>query len=157
VHGVRYPAEAQRRLSQAGLRYEGWLPNYHVPEVFARFRLTLHIPRRPYVEALPGIPTIRVFEALACGIPLICSPWDDAEHLFSPGQDFLIARNGVDMQRKMAELLADPAAAATLAQHGRATILARHTCRHRVDELMGIVAELNGANALAPEHIGETT
>jgi spore maturation protein CgeB len=61
------------------------------------------------------------------------------------------------MQRKMAELLADPAAAATLAQHGRATILARHTCRHRVDELMGIVAELNGANALAPEHIGETT
>jgi spore maturation protein CgeB len=157
VHGVRYPAEAQRRLSQAGLRYEGWLPNYDVPEVFARFRLTLHIPRRPYVEALPGIPTIRVFEALACGIPLICSPWDDAEHLFSPGQDFLIARNGVDMQRKMAELLADPAAAATLAQHGRATILARHTCRHRVDELMGIVAELNGANALAPEHIGETT
>ena len=57
-----------------------------MPEVFARFRVTVHVPRRPYVEALPGIPTIRVFEALACGIPLVCAPWDDAEGLFTPGR-----------------------------------------------------------------------
>jgi spore maturation protein CgeB len=157
VHGVRYPADAQRRLQQAGIQYQGWLPNYAVPEVFARFLLTLHIPRRPYVEALPGIPTIRVFEALACGIPLICSPWDDTEQLFSSGEDFLMARNGADMQQKMAELLADPDAAAALAEHGRETILARHTCAHRVDELLQIVTELNRASALAPEPIGETT
>ena len=56
------------------------------PEVFARFRVTVHVPRRPYVEALPGIPTIRAFEALACGIPLVCAPWDDAEGLFTPGR-----------------------------------------------------------------------
>ena len=88
IHGVRYPGAALRRLAQAGIHYSGWLPNYEVPDAFARFRLTLHIPRRPYVEALPGIPTIRVFEALACGIPLVSAPWEDAEHLFSPGQDF---------------------------------------------------------------------
>jgi spore maturation protein CgeB len=40
---------------------------------------------------LPGIPTIRVFEALACGIPLVSAPWDDSEHLFRPGEDFLVA------------------------------------------------------------------
>jgi hypothetical protein len=33
----------------------------------------------------PGIPTIRVFEALACGVPLICAPWRDEENLFPPG------------------------------------------------------------------------
>lgn len=155
VHGVRYPAEARRRLAAAGIQYGGWLPNYQVPEAFGRFRLTLHIPRGPYVNALPGIPTIRVFEALACGIPLICSPWEDAEHLFSPGEDFLIARDGADMQRQIAALLADAPAAAALAQHGRRTILTRHTCAHRVDELLAIVSELNGVSALAPRHTVE--
>jgi spore maturation protein CgeB len=156
VHGVRYPANARLRLQQAGIQYHGWLPNYDVPKVFARFRLTLHIPRRPYVDALPGIPTIRVFEALACGIPLVCSPWDDAEQLFRPGEDFLMANNGADMRQKMSELLAEPDAAAALAEHGRETILARHTCAHRVDELLDIIAELSGAGSLAPEPIGET-
>ncbi len=51
----------------------------------------MHIPRRPYVESLPGIPTIRVFEALACGIPLISAPWSDSEALFRPEQDFWLA------------------------------------------------------------------
>ena len=38
---------------------------------FAGARATVHVPRRPYVRACPGIPTIRVFEAMACGIPLV--------------------------------------------------------------------------------------
>ncbi len=151
AYGVRYPEEAIRRLRQAGIQYSGWLPNFEVPQIFARFRLTLHIPRRPYVEALPGIPTIRVFEALACGIPLICSPWDDAEHLFSPGEDYLMARDGAEMERHMATLLAEPDAAAAMAQRGRATILRRHTCGHRVDELMAILAQLSGRYQLAHE------
>src|SRR5918999_1106607 len=84
-------------MTSAGIRYCGWLPNYKVPEVFARSRVTLHIPRRPYVRELPGIPTIRPFEALACGVPLICSPWRDTEKLFTAGSDFLIAHNGDEM------------------------------------------------------------
>ena len=84
VYGVRYPDAALDELDAAGIEYGGWLPNYRVPEVFAQYRVTVHIPRRPYARALPGIPTIRPFEALACGIPLISAPWDDAEHLFRP-------------------------------------------------------------------------
>ncbi len=74
VHGVRYPEPARSALAGAGIEYAGWLANFDAPAAFARFRVTVHIPRRPYVAALPGIPTIRVFEALACGIPLICAP-----------------------------------------------------------------------------------
>jgi spore maturation protein CgeB len=142
VHGVRYPPEARTRLREARVSYRGWLPNYLAPEVFASFGLTVHIPRRPYVEALPGIPTIRVFEALACGIPLICSPWEDAEALFRPGSDYLIARTGNEMQQLIAGLLSDRDIAHAMAERGRQTILDRHTCGHRVDELLHIVEEL---------------
>jgi spore maturation protein CgeB len=142
VHGVRYPEEARRALADAGIDYGGWLPNYAVPRAFAAFRVTVHIPRRPYAEALPGIPTIRPFEALACGIPLICSPWEDAEGLFTPGKDFLVARNGREMETLLAAVLGDPELARSLSEQGRSTVLARHTCGHRVAELLAICAEL---------------
>ncbi|HVZ32233.1 MAG TPA: glycosyltransferase, partial [Polyangiaceae bacterium] len=90
VYGARHSGTARGLLQESGIEYRGWLPNFDVPEVFARFRLTIHVPRRPYVQALPGIPTIRPFEAMACGIPLVSSPWKDSEHLFTPGNDFLV-------------------------------------------------------------------
>jgi spore maturation protein CgeB len=102
----------------------------------------VHVPRRPYVQALPGIPTIRVFEALACGIPLVSAPWDDCEGLFEPGADFLVARDGGEMREHLRAVLNDPALARSLVAHGLRTILARHTCAHRVDELLAIHAEL---------------
>src|SRR5262249_16934054 len=107
VYGVRYPPGAREALEAAGVEYRGWLPNYRAQEVFSKFRFTVHVPRKPYVEFLPGIPTIRVFEALACGIPLICAPWDDVEGLFTPGEDFLVARNGREMKDCMTALKED--------------------------------------------------
>jgi spore maturation protein CgeB len=144
VHGVRYPEKAIASLAKAGIEYASWLPNYEVPQVFSRFKLTVHVPRRPYVEALPGIPTIRVFEALACGIPLVSAPWDDVEGLFTPGKDFLIAHTAEEMKRHLSDLLQDEEKRKEIATHGRQTILARHTCAHRVDELLNIYAELEG-------------
>jgi spore maturation protein CgeB len=142
VYGVRYPDDAKRALAEANIQYGGWLPNFQVPTVFARHRVTVHVPRRPYVMVLPGIPTIRPFEALACGIPLICAPWQDCEDLFRPGVDYLVANTGEDMQRQLRAVLSDAGLAAELAHNGRNTILARHTCAHRVDELMTILEEL---------------
>jgi spore maturation protein CgeB len=142
VYGVRFPEEAIATLTGAGIRYRGWLPNYRVPEVFATARVTLHIPRRPYVRELPGIPTIRPFEALACGIPLICSPWHDTEQLFTTGLDFLMAQNGKEMTYLLKQVLSEPSFAEDLAINGLATIRLQHTCAHRVDELLDVYAEL---------------
>jgi spore maturation protein CgeB len=149
AHGVRYPREARRRVEAAGVRFGGWLPNFRVPEVFAAHAVTVHVPRRPYARALPGIPTIRVFEALACGIPLVTAPWDDAEGLFAPGEDFLVAEDGAKMTLRLALLLADRDMATELADRGRRTIAARHTCAHRADELLEIAASL-GVTAATP-------
>lgn len=142
VHGVRYPRPVLQKLAAAGVEYRGWVANFRAPEVFARHRVTIHVPRRYYASVLPGIPTIRVFEALACGIPLICAPWDDAEGLFRPGEDYLVAKDGAAMRGQLSDVLADPALAASLARHGQRTILERHTCAHRVDQLLALYDEL---------------
>jgi spore maturation protein CgeB len=148
VHGVRYPPKGRAALAEAGIEFAGYLPNVQVPEAFAAAHMTVHIPRRPYAEALPGIPTIRVFEALACGIPLVCAPWEDCDGLFAPGEDYLVARDGEAMRHYLAALRADPDFAAALGEQGRATITARHSCAHRVDELLAICHRLG--RELAP-------
>jgi spore maturation protein CgeB len=145
VYGVRYPVEARAALADANILYHGWLPNYRVPEVFAEFKVTVHVPRRPYTLALPGIPTIRPFEALACGIPLVTAPWQDAEGLFRPGQDYLLANSGTEMTRHLEALMRDPARRRALAASGLETIRARHTCAHRAEELLGIAHSLGVA------------
>ncbi len=142
VYGVRYPPSAERAVGAAGLSYEGWLPNHRVPRVFSEHRVTVHVPRRAYVRHIPGVPTIRVFEALACAVPLVCSPWEDTEGLFRAGEDFLMARDGAEMTTQLRRLLEDPEFAAELAHSGLERIRARHTCAHRVEELLAIREEL---------------
>ena len=143
IHGVRYPSEALEALRAADIAYGSWLPNYEVPLAFARHRVTVHVPRRHYADTLPGIPTIRPFQALACGIPLVSAPWEDSGRLFRRGVDYLLARDGTEMTRHIRDVLNDPDLARALAANGRETILARHTCGHRVDELLQIVASIS--------------
>jgi spore maturation protein CgeB len=90
------------------------------------------------------VPTIRVFEALACGIPLVSCRWADVEGLFRDG-DFRMVDTPAEMRGALRELLADPAAAAAQAARGLETVLARHTCRHRGSELLDIVATIEGS------------
>ena len=141
IFGVRYPPQALAAIERAHIEYGGWVANYRVPSLFASARCTVHIPRRFYADRLPGIPTIRVFEALACGIPLVCAPWEDSESLFSPGEDYLIARNGREMREHLRQLQAEPELARAIAQHGFSTVRARHTCAHRARELLSICGQ----------------
>ncbi len=145
IHGVRYADAAKSLLARYGARYRGWLPNIDVPAVFSRHVATVHVPRRFYVRALPGIPTIRVFEALACGIPLLSAPWTDSEGLFRHNQDFLMAPDGNAMRRHLAALSSDADLRNSLVSHGLETIHARHTCAHRARELLAIYSRIHPA------------
>ncbi len=148
IYGVRYPPAALQTLDSYGVRYHGWTPNAAAPALFSRHLATVHVPRRFYTEVLPGIPTIRVFEALACGIPLISAPWRDSEGLFRDGQDFLFAADEAAMRQALAAVRDDEGLRSSLVAHGLETIRARHTCAHRVDELMGV---LQTVDALPPK------
>ena len=142
VHGVRYPQTALEKFRDAGIEYRGYLPNLFSPEAYAESAVTLHIPRQQYVNGLSGIPTIRVFEALACGIPLVCSPWSDDEHLFHPGKDFVVVKDGKQMVAELQYLLRDPKARRQMGEHGLKTIRERHTCAHRAEQLISICEEI---------------
>lgn len=143
AYGVRYPLAALDELRQAGIEYRGYLPNLASAEVYAASAVTLHVPRQQYANGLSGIPTIRVFEALACGIPLLCSPWSDDERLFHPGEDYLVARDGREMKAHWENLLRDPAARRQMAERGMKAIRERHTCAHRARQLISICEELS--------------
>ena len=142
VHGVRYPADAKHRLAAAAIQFRGYLPNLESPETYASSRISLHVPRRFYANGLSGIPTIRMFEAMACGSPLICSPWTDSESLFRPGEDYVCVENGQAMISEVQTLLRDTIARQQIAENGRQTILCRHTCAHRAEQLENICKEL---------------
>jgi len=143
VYGVRYPEKAKYQLQRAGIEYRGYLPNLAVPAVYSCCALTLHIPRRCYSNGLSGIPTIRMFEALACGVPLICSPWTDTEGLFRPNHDFVSVQNGRAMKAEIDYLLRDDSARRQLSLQALETIHTRHTCHHRAVQFEEICQELS--------------
>ncbi len=141
VYGVRYPREGIEALQHARIPYCGYLPNLDAVKAYAVARVTLHIPRQQYVSAMRGIPTIRVFEALACGIPLVSAPWRDVEQLFRKG-DFRMVQEGAGMAEAISFLVKNPDAAADQAARGLETVLARHTCMHRAAQLTSICEEV---------------
>ena len=142
VHGVRYPRQALDRLAEARIEFRGYLPNLEAPHAYARSALTVHVPRRFYANGLSGVPTIRVFEALACGVPLLCSPWVDTEGLFRAGEDYICVKDGRAMEVEIRNLLADEAARQQMANNAAETIGRRHTCAHRAAQLLEICEEL---------------
>jgi spore maturation protein CgeB len=144
IHGVRYPLDAVRAIEAAGIEYSGWLPAHRAPAAFASARTSVHVPRGPYARSLPGIPTIRMFEAMACGIPIVSAPWDDIENLFPP-ESFLRAADGAEMKDALLALLRDPELSTAVTAAGLQTIAERHTCRHRALELLSIVDSVRGS------------
>ncbi len=142
VHGVRYPKRVLRSFGAAGIAYKGWVPNFAVPSVFAKSRMTLHIMRSFYCNVLPGIPTIRPFEAMACGIPLITTRWTDSEKLFREGTDYLMAYSPEQMRQHVQLLTSSRQHRQDLAGSALETIRTRHTCDLRAEQLEHICTTL---------------
>lgn len=148
VYGVRYSDAALHTIRAAGIRHGGWLPAHWAPVAFAGARATVHVPRGPYVQSLPGIPTIRVFEALGCGIPLVSAPWSDTDGLFPEGT-YLSVTNGTQMKHALRAVLDDREMSSAMVQKGLRTITEHHTCRHRAEQLVSIVADIRNSRRSA--------
>ena len=138
LYGAQYPEAARAVLRERGVECAGALAEERIPEILAAFRATVHIPPQAY-------PATRVLEALACGIALISAPWDDTDRMFTPGHDYLVAHNGEEMREQLRLVMEDARLCADLSLHGLQTILSRHTCAHRVDELLSIYDQLIAA------------
>ncbi len=143
TYGAAYPEPVRDLLAHADIEHGGWLANHNLPRALSRYRATVHLPRRRTVHMLPGVVSPFMVEALACGCPLLCSPWHDADGLFTAGQDYLSCENGQAIKDALDALMTDPDAVNDIAHRGRSAITQRHTCAHRVDELLVIVSELD--------------
>ena len=145
-YGNHYPESALKLLKESDIEYGGWLPNYKIPEIYSNYKFTIHIPHRSNNERLPGIPTIRFFEAMACGIPLISAPWIDSSNLFHTNSDYIMVQNGTEMKKVICNVLENKQLRADLIKNGIETITNHHSCDLRVTELFRIYSQLKEIN-----------
>jgi len=144
-----------RRFLIGGAQYPDdfpWQPNIHFvrhlppgehPAFFSSSRLTLNITRHAMAE-MGWCPSGRLFEAAACGTPILSDDWEGLESFFEPGSEILIARTTEDA---VAALDRSDAELSRIARAGRERALAEHTSEHRARELERLLA---GANSPVP-------
>ena len=150
-YGARYPQEALKTLRSTGIDYGGWIPDFSIPAALAAGRFTVNVPWRTRTAGLPHTPAIRVLEALACGIPVVTAPWDELERMFTSEMDLLVAHNGTEVKRRLQALHHDTDFARCIGDNGYRTVVSRHTCAHRVQELLAICQDLGAAGHVRDE------
>jgi spore maturation protein CgeB len=109
---------------------------------YAAQRYTLNATRAEMVKA-GWSPSVRLFEAAACGTPIVSDSWAGLDSLFEIGREVLVARKA----REVIEILEDLSEAerVEVGRRGRARVLAAHTAAHRAAELEVYARELLGA------------
>jgi len=95
-------------------------------------RFTLNITRADMIAAGHS-PSVRLFEAAACGTPIISDWWEGLDEIFEPGRDILVARDTEEVLRLVKDLPAT--AASAIGRAGRDKVLGGHTAAHRAAEL----------------------
>jgi spore maturation protein CgeB len=93
-------------------------------------------------------PSVRLFEAAACGVPIISDWWEGLDSFFTPGEEILIARTGEEVLRILRHT--PEATRRAMAAAARRKVLGRHTAAHRAAELESYIA--GAAAAAAPGH-----
>jgi len=107
-------------------------------------RFTLNITRADMVSNGYS-PSVRLFEAAACGVPIISDAWRGLEDFFIPEREILVARSRQEALMYLREL--DEQERAKIARRARQRVLEHHTAEHRVQELEGYLRELVGVRS----------
>jgi spore maturation protein CgeB len=129
VAGPLYPAEID--WPENVERIDHVAPGDH-PAFYAASRFTLNVTRGDMIQAGYS-PSVRLFEAAACGIPILSDIWDGIDTILTPGQEIVLAREPAEV---LEALLHWPESRARgLAEAARRRVLAAHTAVHRAQEL----------------------
>lgn len=107
-------------------------------------RLTLNLTRAEMIN-LGSSPSVRLFEAASCGVPVISDRWDGLEELFEPGEEILVADGAEDVVQHLERM--DDHACRRMGQAARRRVFSAHTARHRASELERYYLEALGASA----------
>jgi spore maturation protein CgeB len=128
IGGAQYPAEFPWT---ANIRFVRHMPPPEHPAFFSSSRLTLSVTRRAMAEN-GHCPSGRLFEAAACGTPVISDWWAGLDAFFVPGREIIVARQTQDV---VAALELEDAELARIAAAARERVLSEHTSDHRAAQL----------------------
>jgi len=128
IGGAQYPADFPWT---ANIRFVRHLPPAEHPAFFSSSRLTLSVTRRAMAEN-GHCPSGRLFEAAACGTPVVSDAWAGLDEFFTPGREILVAHSTEDVEDMLQ--LSD-AQVQRIARAARERVLAEHTSAHRAREL----------------------
>ncbi len=136
VAGAQYPADVAWPDNVA---HEVHLPPSQHRAFYCAQRYTLNVTREAMVRAGYS-PSVRIFEAAACGTPILSDRWPGLETILVPGKEIFIADTTQDALRILRDV--SEAERRSVAEAARARILAEHTAMHRAAELEGYAFEL---------------
>ncbi len=120
-----------------------WFVKHLPPPEHAAFfssgRLTLNVTRAD-MAAMGWCPSGRLFEAAACGAPILSDRWEGLEQFFTPGSEILLADSGAEVLDALDRPDADLRA---IGHAARERVLDEHTSDHRAGQLLGYLADLS--------------
>lgn len=141
VAGPQYPPELEWPANVE--RREHLAPAEH-PSFYASQRFTLNVTRAAMASA-GWSPSVRLFEAAACGVPAVSDAWPGLDCFFEPGKEILVARSAGEVVEALSEIAPDEARAMGAAARRR--VLAEHTPDRRAEELEEHVRSLRAVAA----------
>jgi spore maturation protein CgeB len=124
VAGPQYPEDIDWPANVERIEH---LPPAEHPEFYAASRFTLNVTRADMIAA-GWSPSVRLFEAGACGTPIISDRWAGIEDIFEPGREIVLADTAEDVTRALAR----PAEA--IGKAARQAVLAGHSARRRAEQ-----------------------
>lgn len=136
--GSQYPADFPWRDN---VWYLAHLPPADHPDFYASSRLTLNVTRGA-MAAMGWCPSGRLFEAAACGVPILTDVWPGLDAFFAPDDEILVARDTTDA---LAALALPDDTLARVARRARERTLAEHTADRRAAELVTALGDARGA------------
>ena len=142
VAGPNYPEEIDWPANVERIDH---LPPARHRAFYRAQRLTVSVTRADMVLA-GWSPSVRLFEAAACGVPILTDPWPGVEDFFVPGGEILVAATS---DEAAAHLRRDPSELRAIGDRARTRVLAEHTAEHRAAELEGHVERLRATAARA--------
>jgi spore maturation protein CgeB len=132
IGGSQYPADFPWTQN---IYYVSHMPPPRHPAFYGSSSLTLNVTRSPMAE-MGYCPSGRLFEAAACGTPILSDTWEGLDTFFEPGREILVARN---TDEALAALDLPPDELGRVAEAARARTLAEHTADCRARDLEGII------------------
>ena len=133
---IEWPANVQRIAH---------LPPAHHRAFYNEQAFTLNVTRADMIRAGYS-PSVRLFEAGACGVPIISDAWDGLGTFFVPGEEIFVAHRTDDVTDILRHT--SDATRRRVGERARAKVLSAHTAAHRAAELESYVLSASGATAL---------